>query len=135
MQQAMLSLIVPIYNEECLIDELTERTISTLQTITPEYELLFINDGSTDGSLKKLLENQKRYPGIKVVELSKNFGHQAAYTAGLELSRGKWVAMMDGDLQDPPELLRNMYTMLTRDEYCEREKAWPSRQCSPELPE
>ena len=105
----MFSLIIPVYNEEDLIIELATRSIKAVESFAPDYEILFIDDGSTDSTLHKLIDLQKLYSRIKIIELSKNFGHQAAYTAGLELSRGNYVAMMDGDLQDPPELLADMY--------------------------
>jgi dolichol-phosphate mannosyltransferase len=109
----MFSLIIPVYNEEVLIIELATRSIKAVESFAPDYEILFIDDGSTDSTLYKLIELRKLYSRIKIIELSKNFGHQAAYTAGLELSRGNYVAMMDGDLQDPPELLADMYRKIT----------------------
>jgi glycosyltransferase involved in cell wall biosynthesis len=105
----MLSLVIPIFNEEKLIDELVKRTVSALDSFISDYEVIFVDDGSTDNSLELLLSLQKNSRKIKVLSLSKNFGHQAAYTAGLEYSIGELVAMMDGDLQDPPELLKEMY--------------------------
>jgi dolichol-phosphate mannosyltransferase len=113
----MLSLVIPIFNEEKLIDVLLNRTISAIESFTPEYEIILVDDGSADGSLKKLLEWQQENGRIKVLSLSKNFGHQAAYTAGLEHARGSIVAMMDGDLQDPPELLPEMYHKITIENY------------------
>ncbi len=108
----MFSLIIPVYNEEGLINELAARTVKAIESVSPNYEILFINDGSTDSTLQKLIEVRKQHSRIKIVELSKNFGHQAAFTAGLELAMGNYVAMMDGDLQDPPELLPEMYRMI-----------------------
>jgi len=105
----MLSLIIPVYNEECLVDELAARSARAIELFTTNYEILFINDGSTDSTLLKLIEVRKHHSRIKIIDLSKNFGHQAAYTAGLEMALGNYVAMMDGDLQDPPELLPEMY--------------------------
>lgn len=113
----MFSLIIPVYNEEDLIDELAARSIKAIETFTPNYEILFINDGSTDSTLQKLIAVRKRFARIKIVDLSKNFGHQAAFTAGLELALGNYVALMDGDLQDPPELLANMYRMIKDEGY------------------
>lgn len=113
----MFSLIIPVYNEEDLIDELAVRSIKAIETFTPNYEILFINDGSTDSTLQKLIAVRKRFARIKIVDLSKNFGHQAAFTAGLELALGNYVALMDGDLQDPPELLANMYHMIKDEGY------------------
>jgi dolichol-phosphate mannosyltransferase len=111
----MFSLIIPVYNEEALIDELATRSIGAVESFSNNYEILFINDGSTDSTLQKLIEIQKKHSGIKIVDLSRNFGHQAAYTAGLELAKGNYVAMMDGDLQDPPEKLAEMYRMIRED--------------------
>src|SRR5665648_785456 len=108
----MFSLIIPVYNEEGLIDELASRSVKALESFTPNYEILFINDGSTDSTLQKLIEVRNRFSRIKIVDLSKNFGHQAAFTAGLEMATGNYVAMMDGDLQDPPELLAEMYRLI-----------------------
>lgn len=105
----MFSLIIPVYNEDDLIDELAVRSVKALESFTPNYEILFINDGSTDSTLQKLVDVQKQYTRIRIVDLSRNFGHQAAFTAGLESALGNYVAMMDGDLQDPPELLAEMY--------------------------
>lgn len=108
----MFSLIIPVYNEEALIDELAERVIQAIHSFTDNYEILFINDGSTDKTLQKLIAVRHQYPRVKIVDLSKNFGHQAAFTAGLELALGSYIGMMDGDLQDPPELLGEMYRMI-----------------------
>jgi glycosyltransferase involved in cell wall biosynthesis len=113
----MLSLVIPIFNEESLVDELVKRTISSLETFINEYEVIFVDDGSTDQSLNKLLRWQQNNRKIKILSLSKNFGHQAAYTAGLEHAGGEIIAMMDGDLQDPPELLSDMYRKITEEDF------------------
>ena len=113
----MLSLVIPIFNEEKLVDELVRRTISSIESFTKDYEVIFVDDGSTDQSLGKILSWQKKFNRIKILSLSKNFGHQAAYTAGLEHSKGDLVAMMDGDLQDPPELLADMYRKITEEDF------------------
>jgi len=109
----MFSLVIPVYNEEFLIDELVSRSVKAIESFTANYEILIINDGSTDDTLQKLIEARSKFSRLKIIDLSRNFGHQAAYTAGLELSLGNFVAMMDGDLQDPPELLPEMYQKLT----------------------
>jgi dolichol-phosphate mannosyltransferase len=109
----MLSLVIPIFNEEKLIDELVKRTVTAIESFTRDYEIIFVEDGSTDQSLVMLLSLQQKNSKIKVLSLSRNFGHQAAYTAGLEFSKGDRVAMMDGDLQDPPELLGEMYRRIS----------------------
>jgi len=113
----MFSLIIPVYNEEGLIDELAMRSLNALESFTSNYEILFINDGSTDSTLQKLKEIRKHSSRIKIVDLSRNFGHQAAFTAGLEMALGNYVAMMDGDLQDPPELLAEMYRKIKDEGY------------------
>jgi polyisoprenyl-phosphate glycosyltransferase len=113
----MLSLVIPIYNEEKLIDELVKRTISSLDSFIQDYEVIFVDDGSTDQSLNRILFWQQKNREIKVLSLSKNFGHQAAYTAGLEHAKGELVAMMDGDLQDPPELLSEMYRKILDEDF------------------
>jgi dolichol-phosphate mannosyltransferase len=113
----MLSLVIPIFNEEKLIDELINRTISSLESFIQDYEVIVVDDGSTDNSMGKILAKRKENNKIKILTLSKNFGHQAAYTAGLEHARGNVIAMMDGDLQDPPELLAEMYRKITVEDY------------------
>ncbi|HEY3389699.1 MAG TPA: glycosyltransferase family 2 protein [Prolixibacteraceae bacterium] len=113
----MLSIVVPIYNEEGLIDDLLNRTVPALESITPDYEIIIVDDGSEDRSLSSLLKWQNKNHKIKVLSLSKNFGHQAAFTAGLEHTSGEIVGMMDGDLQDPPELFQDMYRKITEEDY------------------
>ncbi len=108
----MFSLIIPVFNEEKLLDEMLKRTCAAVSSLANDYEIILVDDGSTDNSLNIMLEWQKKNQNIKVLSLSKNFGHQAAYTAGLDYSKGDIVAMMDGDLQDPPELLAVMYSKI-----------------------
>jgi polyisoprenyl-phosphate glycosyltransferase len=109
----MLSLVIPIFNEEKVIDELIHRTVDVVKSFSPDYEIICVDDGSNDNSLKLLLSHRHGNKNIKILSLSKNFGHQAAYTAGLEFSKGDFVAMMDGDLQDPPEILPEMFRKIT----------------------
>jgi glycosyltransferase involved in cell wall biosynthesis len=101
----MISVVVPVYNEEATLAELYRRTATQLEQVGEEWELIFVDDGSSDGSgpaLRALREKDKR---VKVVELSRNFGHQQALTAGIESATGACVVLMDGDLQDPPEVI------------------------------
>jgi polyisoprenyl-phosphate glycosyltransferase len=112
MSKTQISVVIPIYNEEEVIEKLFERCITVLEQITDDLEIICVDDGSTDKSLSKLIERHNKDNRFKVLVLSRNFGHQAAYTAGLSYARGEYIAMMDGDLQDPPELLGEMYGKL-----------------------
>jgi len=113
----MFSLIIPIFNEEKIIDELVSRIVTAIESFTTDYEVIFVDDGSIDRSLLKILQHREKNRKLKVLSLSKNFGHQAAYTAGLEHAKGDILAMMDGDLQDPPELLIEMYRKITSEDF------------------
>ena len=113
----MISLVIPVYNEEAIIDELLQRSLATLERIGENFEIIIVDDGSTDGSLQKLLEYHENDHRVKVVELSRNFGHQAAFTAGLRRATGDFIVMMDGDLQDAPELIAEMYQAMVNGNY------------------
>ena len=112
----LISLIIPIYNEEKIIDKLYTVCIESLEAITDDFEIICVNDGSKDKSLSIMKEYHKKDKRFKVLNLSRNFGHQAAYTAGLTYSKGKYIAMMDGDLQDPPHLIKEMYNKMIADD-------------------
>jgi polyisoprenyl-phosphate glycosyltransferase len=101
----MLSVVVPIYNEEENIVAFHGALQTVLSPQQEPWEIIFVNDGSRDTSLSLLLEIQRRDPHVSVVEFSRNFGHQAALTAGLQVARGDAIMLMDGDFQDPPEVL------------------------------
>lgn len=105
----MISLVIPVYNEEVLIFELFNRVQKAMETAGQDFEVLLVDDGSQDSTLEKLKIVHSKDRRFKVVSLSRNFGHQAAYTAGLSYAKGEYIAMMDGDLQDPPELIPEMY--------------------------
>ena len=103
-----ISVVVPVYNEEESIRECNNRLVNVLDNIQSDYEIIYVNDGSKDASLtilKELAENNKR---VKILSFSRNFGHQAAVSAGIEHSKGDCVVLIDGDLQDPPELINDM---------------------------
>jgi dolichol-phosphate mannosyltransferase len=103
-----LSIVLPAFNEQEVLPLTYQRFTGMapkLQSMGLEYELVFINDGSTDRTADSLDELAARDPRIRAVHLTRNFGHQAAITAGIELARGDVVAVMDCDLQDPPEVL------------------------------
>ncbi len=116
MEAPVLSLVLPIYNEEEIIPELDRRLRAFLADIGSSagsgvgesWEVLFVNDGSKDRSLPLLKELAAAEPRYKVLSLSRNFGHQMAITAGLDRASGDAVVVMDADLQDPPEVVRQM---------------------------
>jgi polyisoprenyl-phosphate glycosyltransferase len=103
----LLSLIIPIYNEEAAFPFLLGALKQVLAEMECQHEIIFVNDGSRDRSLE-LLEKATEDPGIKVLSFSRNFGHQAAITAGMDFASGDAIAVMDADLQDPPEILQEM---------------------------
>lgn len=105
----ILSIIVPIHNEEQIIPELHKRLSEAAQKITSDYELIFVNDGSKDGSLFELIKLTEKDTKAYYINFSRNFGHQIAVTAGVDYSTGNAVVIIDGDLQDPPELIPEMY--------------------------
>lgn len=104
----MLSVVVPIYNEEENVVAFHAAVRTVMGTLQEPWEVIYVNDGSRDKSLSLLLDIQRHDPHVSVVEFSRNFGHQAALTAGLQVARGDAVMLMDGDFQDPPEVLPRM---------------------------
>lgn len=104
-----LSVVIPIFNEQKIIDELYNRLKETVSKITENYEFIFVNDGSKDHSLLELLKLSEQDHRVFYINFSRNFGHQIAVTAGLDICQGKAVVIIDGDLQDPPELIAEMY--------------------------
>ncbi|MCX6351520.1 MAG: glycosyltransferase family 2 protein [Bacteroidetes bacterium] len=107
-----LSVIIPIYNEEGNIKLLYERLTSVVGKMNLSYELVFVNDGSKDSSLEIIKQYAAQHPEIKYINLSRNFGHQIAVSAGIDNVVGNAVVIIDADLQDPPELIEPMYKML-----------------------
>lgn len=103
-----LSIVVPMYNEEHNIDYFFRRLLPLLESLDLSYEVICINDGSTDGTPQKVLDFRKINPQVKLISLSRNFGKENALTAGLHYSRGKAVIPIDSDLQDPPELIESL---------------------------
>lgn len=104
------SFIVPAYNEEKNIPALYERIYTLMKKISGSWELIFINDGSIDKTEKVLNELSEKDKNVKFINLSRNFGHQAALSAGLKFASGEAVISMDCDLQDPPEVIEKMIT-------------------------
>ncbi|MBL7720077.1 MAG: glycosyltransferase family 2 protein [Flavipsychrobacter sp.] len=104
-----LSIVVPVFNEEQIIDTLVQRLTAAAEQITPSYEIIFVNDGSRDSSLLKLKDACQHNTHLHFISFSRNFGHQIAITAGMDHARGNAIVTIDGDLQDPPELMIQMY--------------------------
>ncbi len=100
-----ISVIIPSYNEEKNILPLYKRLIRTLMKITSRYELIYVNNSSTDDSENIIKSIIKRDPSVNLITFSRNFGYQTAITAGMDLADGEAVVVIDGDLQDPPELI------------------------------
>lgn len=107
-----LSIIIPIYNEEANITVLYNRLHEVLDSMRLRYELIFVNDGSQDESMKLIKTLAARDQHVRYANFSRNFGHQIAVTAGLDLSIGDAVVIIDADLQDPPELIPELYAKL-----------------------
>lgn len=104
----MLSVVIPCHNESDVLDHLTARLRPVLDGIAEPYEVVFVDDGSTDATLVGLYRLAEAWPAIRIVELVRNSGHQAAITAGIDAARGDFVVTIDADLQDPPELIPEM---------------------------
>lgn len=108
----LLSLVIPVYNEVEALPVLLATVRSVMAASDLDYEILFVDDGSADGSVDLLKEAASEDPHIKALFFSRNFGHQAAITAGLDMATGDAVAVMDADLQDPPDLLPEMVSLV-----------------------
>lgn len=98
-----LSVIIPSYSCSKSLSELTERLINTLEKITNEYEIIFVNDASPENDWEIICDIAKKEKSVKGINLSRNFGQHYAITAGLQNASGEWIVVMDGDLQDQPE--------------------------------
>jgi len=102
------SFVVPAYNEEANVSALFERVVALMDKINDTWELIFINDGSSDNTVPALKELTKKSENVKYIDLSRNFGQQAALTAGYEHALGEAIISLDCDLQDPPEVIEEM---------------------------
>ena len=106
-----ISIVVPLYNEEKNIRLIHDRLVSSILKITSNFEIIYVNDGSKDNSFLELLKLSNEDERVKYINFSRNFGHQIAVTAGLDYSKGAAVVIIDGDLQDPPEVIPEMYAL------------------------
>lgn len=104
----LLSIIVPVYNEEVVLPLFNEQLIKVIQPLNITYEIIYVNDGSTDNTEAIILNLRNQYPEIAYTKFSRNFGKEAAMTAGFKLCRGEAAVMIDVDLQDPPTLIPAM---------------------------
>ena len=103
-----LSIVAPMFNEAANLDRLFERLAAVLSKLGMSYEIVCVNDGSSDDTLQKLLAHRAKNPAVKIVDLSRNFGKDIALTAGIDHARGAAVVPIDSDLQDPPELIEEL---------------------------
>lgn len=111
----LFSVVIPVYNEADLVGELCRQLQEALDPHRDDFdaEVIFVNDGSSDTTLEKLGQARASDPRFKILNLTRNFGHQLAITAGIDHAKGDWVAVMDADLQDPPSLLPDMLKKLS----------------------
>jgi polyisoprenyl-phosphate glycosyltransferase len=103
-----LSVVVPLLNEEGIVEELITRINGSVEEVSENYEIILVDDGSTDGTWEKIRLSSKINLKVKGIKLSRNFGHHYAISAGLHNAKGEWVVVMDGDLQDRPEVIPNL---------------------------
>ncbi len=102
----VISIVCPFFNEEDMVDLFMAEVSTVVNEIKKPYEIICINDGSTDNTMEKLLRAKGKYPNIRIISLSRNFGKESALTAGLDYAQGEVIIPIDADLQDPPELIK-----------------------------
>jgi len=103
-----LSVVIPAYNEEANVATMHERLVAALEEVVDGLEILYVDDGSADATWQRVTELAARDPRVRGLRFARNFGHQAALTAGVDAARGRAVVIIDGDLQDPPEVIPEM---------------------------
>ncbi|MBR2761905.1 MAG: glycosyltransferase family 2 protein [Solobacterium sp.] len=112
---SLLSIVVPCYNEEETVDLFYASLTKVVDQMDLEYEVIFVNDGSKDSTLEKMLALYKAHPGVvRVIDFSRNFGKEGALLAGLRAAKGDYVTVMDADLQDPPEYIPKMFEVMEK---------------------
>lgn len=109
MDAPFFTVVLPVFNEEGVLDELNRRLVAALEEIGRPFEVLYIDDGSRDGSFAKLKALHEADPRVRAIRFSRNFGHHMAITAGMDAARGECVVLMDSDLQDQPEEITKLY--------------------------
>jgi undecaprenyl-phosphate 4-deoxy-4-formamido-L-arabinose transferase len=110
-KEVMISLVIPVYNEEANLHRLMERIKPVMETMGKSYEIIFVDDGSRDNSLS-ILKSFTRYPEVRVVELTRNYGQHAAIFSGFSIVRGDVIVTLDADLQNPPEEIPNLVRVM-----------------------
>src|SRR5205085_7308854 len=100
-----ISIVTPVHNEEEAVSGFCDELVKALKKSGLNYEIIFVDDGSRDNSYEVLKGCQARHPGVKLLRLGRNFGHQLAITAGMRVARGRSVVIMDSDGQDPPAVI------------------------------
>ena len=108
----MISVVIPLYNESILVRRLVGDVSTNMRAIGEAFEIVCVDDGSTDNTVDQLLELRQQNTEVKVLSLSRNFGLQPALTAGLEYAKGDYVLIMDGDFQDPPEVIPQLVSRI-----------------------
>jgi glycosyltransferase involved in cell wall biosynthesis len=109
MKKPLLSIVSPVYQAEKIVDELVKRIAEEVTKITTNFEIILVEDGSPDNSWEKIAENCAKYPFVKGIKLSRNFGQHYAITAALHHAQGEYVVLMDCDLQDNPKYIADLY--------------------------
>ena len=109
LEEIKLSIVSPVYRGEKMVSELVRRIVQNIETITPDYEIILVNDASPDNSWSEIVKECSKNAKVKGINLSRNFGQHYAITAGLNYAKGEWVVVMDCDLQDRPEEIPNLY--------------------------
>ena len=131
-----LSIVSPVYRGEKMVSELVRRIVENVETITPDYEVILVNDASPDNSWLEIEKECAKNTKVKGINLSRNFGQHYAITAGLNYAKGEWVVVMDCDLQDRPEEIPNLYKKAQEGyevvlaQRLEREDSWLKRMSS-----
>ena len=130
----LFSVVSPVYRAENLIGELVRRIQASISTLSESYEIILVDDRGPDNSWVRIAEEAARDPRVHGVRLSRNFGQHKAITAGLEQARGRWIVVMDCDLQDQPEEIPALYRHATQHNYdlvfarrVERQDSWAKR--------
>jgi undecaprenyl-phosphate 4-deoxy-4-formamido-L-arabinose transferase len=115
-REAMISLVIPVYNEEANLSHLIERLRLVMQKMGKSYEIIFVDDGSRDNTLS-ILKSFLIYPEVKIIELTRNYGQHAAIFSGFSVVRGDIVITLDADLQNPPEEIPNLLRVMEEGDY------------------